>query len=87
MEIGYRSDNCIGGSEMNAAQVMAFETYEFGNSDILLTLANGVLKDSVIAPILLQAVDSGLFYIGVSAGSMIASSSVKKKLGNYQQSS
>ena len=33
------------------------------------------------APVLLKAVENGLFYIGVSAGSMIASSSVKDNLG------
>lgn len=58
MEIGYRSDNCIGGSEMRAAHVMAFETYELGNSDILLTLANGVLKDSDIALELMKRAES-----------------------------
>lgn len=30
---------------------------------------------------MLQAVDKGLFYIGVSAGSMIASTSVENNLG------
>lgn len=33
------------------------------------------------APVLLQAVENGLFYIGVSAGSMIATPSVKDNLG------
>ena len=33
------------------------------------------------APVLLQAVEEGLFYIGVSAGSMIASTSVENNLG------
>ncbi len=33
------------------------------------------------APVLLQAVEQGLFYIGVSAGSMIASTSVENSLG------
>lgn len=44
--IRYRTEAFGGSGERDAATVMAFETFELGNTDILETLSNGVLKDS-----------------------------------------
>lgn len=52
--------------------------YFCGGSEVVLMEA---INRVGFAPVLLQAVDEGLFYIGVSAGSMIASTSVENNLG------
>jgi len=52
--------------------------YFCGGSEVVLMEA---INRVGFASVLLQAVDKGLFYIGVSAGSMIASTSVENNLG------
>ena len=43
--IRYRTETFSGLGERNAAEVMAYETFEMGNVDILETLINTVFKD------------------------------------------
>lgn len=45
-EIKYRTEAFSGQQYRDVAEVMAFETFEMGNVDILETLSNGILKDS-----------------------------------------
>lgn len=45
-KIRYRTEAFSGQQYRDAAEVMAFETFEMGNVDILETLSNGILKDS-----------------------------------------
>lgn len=47
--VGYRSDSIFGDGYRDAVDVMAHEIFNLWNSDILDTLANGVLKDMDIA--------------------------------------
>lgn len=47
--VGYRSDNIFGDGYRDAVDVMAHEIFNLWNSDILDTLADGVLKDMDIA--------------------------------------
>lgn len=46
--IRYRTEAFSGQQYRDAAEVMAFETFEMGNVDMLETLSKGVLKDSVV---------------------------------------
>ena len=46
--IRYRTESFSGLMERDAAEVMAFETFEMCNADILETLRNGVLKGNPI---------------------------------------
>lgn len=64
---------------MNLDELMQYDAIYFcgGSETYLMEAVNRVN----FAPVLLQAVKQGLFYIGVSAGSMIASLSVKDNLG------
>lgn len=45
MEIRYRTETCYGSGERDAVSVMVYETFELGNTDILQTLENGLLKN------------------------------------------
>lgn len=47
--VGYRSDSIFGDGYRDAVDVMAHEIFNLWNSDILDTLADGVLKDMDIA--------------------------------------
>lgn len=47
--VGYRSDDIFGDGYRDAVDVIAHEVFELRNSDILDTLADGVLKDMDIA--------------------------------------
>ena len=47
--VGYRSDSIFGDGYRDAVDVMAHEIFELRNTDILDTLADGVLKDMDIA--------------------------------------
>lgn len=64
---------------MPAEELQKFDAIYFcgGSETHLIEKVNR----SGFAPTLLNAVENGLFYIGVSAGSMIASSSVPNNLG------
>ena len=64
---------------MDLKELVTFDAIYFcgGSETYLMEAINRVN----FAPILKEALDNGLFYIGVSAGSMIASSSVEKNLG------
>ena len=42
----YRSEATFGQEYRDAAEVMSFETFELGNTDIISTLKNNILKDS-----------------------------------------
>ena len=64
---------------MDIAELCSFDAIYFcGGSESHLMDAINKVK---FAPVLMEAVNSGLFYIGVSAGSMIASASVINGLG------
>lgn len=64
---------------MELDELLTFDAIYFcGGSETHLMEA---VNKADFASALLQAVDRGLFYIGVSAGSMIASSSVPNNLG------
>lgn len=64
---------------MKLDELMQYDAIYFcGGSEICLMRA---INRVDFAPVLLQAVEQGLFYIGVSAGSMIASASVEDNLG------
>ena len=64
---------------MELDELLTFDAIYFcGGSETHLMDA---VNKANFAPVLLQAVEKGLFYIGVSAGSMIASSSVPNNLG------
>ena len=43
--IRYRTETFSGLGERNAAEVMAYETFEMGNADILRTLTNSLFKN------------------------------------------
>lgn len=64
---------------MDLEEISTFDAIYFcgGSETYLMEAINHVN----FAPILKAAIDNGLFYIGVSAGSMIASSSVENNLG------
>lgn len=64
---------------MDAIEIGLYDAIYFcGGSETYLMEAINKVN---FGPVLLEAVNDGLFYIGVSAGSMIASSSVKGSLG------
>ena len=75
--VTYNLDYC-----MNLNELSLFDAIYFcgGNEDYLIDRINKIY----FAPILLAAISKGLFYIGVSAGSMIASASVENSLGLIQ---
>ena len=47
--IRYRTETFSGLEERDAVKVMAFETFEMGNDDILETLKDGILKNHEMA--------------------------------------
>ena len=65
--------------QMELTELMQYDAIYFcgGSETHLMEAVNNI----GFANALLQAVENGLFYIGVSAGSMIASSSVDNNLG------
>lgn len=64
---------------MSIDELMQYDAIYFcGGSETYLMEA---INKIGFAPVLLQAVEKGLFYIGVSAGSMIATTSVPNNLG------
>lgn len=48
-QLRYRTESFSGLHEYDAVKVMAFETYELENTDILCTLRSTILKDHPIA--------------------------------------
>jgi Peptidase E len=60
--------------EMNEYDVLLFSG---GNADVLLDEINRIGFNEIVT----QAVDNGLFYLGVSAGSMIAAGNLPYNLG------
>lgn len=72
--IDYDLDRTMGYEEL----IQYDAIYFCGGSEVVLMEA---INRVGFAPVLLQALDKGLFYIGVSAGSMIASTSVENNLG------
>lgn len=65
--------------QMDIEELMQFDAIYFcgGSETHLMRRVN----ESGFSSVLLKAIDNGLFYIGVSAGSMIVSSSVENNLG------
>lgn len=49
MTVMYRTESYSGSGVRDAIEVVRFEMFELGNTDILETLAKGLLKDSAIA--------------------------------------
>lgn len=65
--------------QMNLSEIMAYDAIYFcgGSEKYLIKRINQINFE----PILISAINNGIFFIGVSAGSMIVSDSVKNGLG------
>lgn len=65
--------------QMNLSEIMAYDAIYFcgGSEKYLIKRINQIKFE----PILISAINNGIFFIGVSAGSMIVSDSVKNGLG------
>ena len=65
--------------QMNLSEIMAYDAIYFcgGSEKYLIKRINQIN----FKPILISAINNGIFFIGVSAGSMIVSDSVKNGLG------
>ena len=55
--IGYRTEELYGSGNRKAANVLAFEIFQLSNVDILLTIANTILKNNKIADDLIYLAD------------------------------
>lgn len=75
--IKYRTESFSGQGVRDAIEVMSYEVYELGNSDILLTLCNGLLKNDPLGDEIRTLADS----MGTSKDLSYDSSYVKDLFG------